>query len=96
MAGGLCLGAQYRILGPDHLHVPPGRTRERPGVRAPVLDRLRGCLALETLHEPRGHLPVLHTRRHHRLLLRRDRHHYLEEGEDHGGAQSDAVLTAAR
>ena len=96
MAGGLGLGPQYRLLRADHLHVPPRCPRECPGVRAPVLDRLRGGLALETLHESRGHLPLLHTRRHHRLLLRRDRHHYLEEGEDHGGAQSDAVLTAAR
>ena len=96
MAGGLGLGPQYRILGPDHLHVPPGRPRERPGVRPPVLDRLRGGLALETLHEPRGHLALFHPRRDHRLLLRRDRHHHLEEGEDHGGTQSDAVLAATR
>ena len=96
MAGGLGLGPQYRLLCPDHLHVPPGSPRERPGVRAPVLDRLWGGLAVETIHEPRGHLPLLHPRRHHRLLLRRDRHHHLEEGEDHGGAQSDPVLAAAR
>ena len=96
VAGGQCLVPLHRVLSADHLplqHRGPG-----DGARAgrPVLDQLPRAVALEALHDPGVHQPLLHPRRHHRHLLRRDRGHHLAQGTDHGHAESHSVAITPR
>ena len=96
VAGGQCLVPLHLVLCPDHLPLQHRGAGDGARAGGPVLDQLPRAVALEAVHEPGEHQPLLHPRRHHRHLLRGDRGHHLAQGADHGHAQSHSVAITPR